>query len=51
MTEKEVIKQLKDLLDYCKSSGEEWKKDADALEIAIFIIEQSLQASNIKEVR
>ena len=40
MDREEVVKQLNDLLDYCKQSGEEWAKDAEALEVAIKALDQ-----------
>lgn len=52
MSNKEVIEQLKSLKAHCESmkeSGEEWDKDAQALEYAIKELERTAQEVTVQE--
>lgn len=52
MLNKEVIEQLKSLKAHCetmKESGEEWKKDVQALEYAIKELERTAQEVPVHE--
>ena len=52
MSNKEVIEQLRSLKAHCESmkeSGEEWDKDAQALEYAIKELERTAQEVPVQE--